>query len=69
MILQARSEAMQKQLESTLLQLQELKLQKLELEQQLHCRTQATSAPLVAMEVNPLLWCYLYGIVHDRPCF
>ena len=63
LILQARSEAMQEQLESTLLQLQELKLQKLELEQQLHCRTQASSAP---REVRPFLWCCLYKIVHDR---
>lgn len=41
---------MQEQLESTLLQLQELKLQKLKLEQQLHHRAQASAAPVVPRE-------------------
>ena len=63
-ILQARSEAMQAQLESTLLQLQELKLQKLELEQRLHRRAQASSAP---REVCPFLQCCVLWMIHYRP--
>ena len=41
--LQARSEAMQAQLDTTLAQLQEMKLQKLELEKKLQQRAQTSS--------------------------
>lgn len=47
MVLQARSEAMQAQLDATLTQLQDLKLQKLELEQKLQQRVRISSLPCV----------------------
>ena len=49
--LQARSEAMQAQLDTTLTQMQELKLQKLELEQQLQRSVQARFVPIMTNEV------------------
>lgn len=47
LVLQARSEAMQAQLDATLTQLQDLKLQKLELEQKLQQRVRISSLPRV----------------------
>ena len=50
---QARSEAMQAQLDTILTQMQELKLQKLELEQQLQRSAQAKFVPVLTSEVQP----------------
>ena len=53
--MQARSEAMQAQLDTTLTQMQELKLQKLELEQQLQRSAEARFVPVLTSQVQPAL--------------
>ena len=55
---------MQAQLDTTLSQMQELKLQKLELEQQLQRSAQARFVPVLTSEVQPAVLVFLHRIGH-----